>query len=543
MKRKKTKVVFNRIMIGAGLAVAAIFIALGIIACLPEDSINYCFAENMGKWQVSEGSGFRQIGDTVKFTKGNNQLYVIIPQINVDADYYDVCVIEGSWPIAYDQGHLLFISSFNQQFDFNFRYDFDTGRAGTINKRYVDLSSHGAWQGMVGEVLILPATDAKQVFLKEIRFIHANPWTKIKAIWGQFTRYSDPKLGSCFAMASPFFIKTSFNLFFLPFLGWLLVICLVVSGFVSFLKLDDRIRKYISLAFFLAFLLIWGLLEARNEVYCLKGIGRDISLYWGKPLQEKRGIVTGDPDFVKFMAYCDEHIPLEGRVFNLISSSPPGTPQMYLRGTQFAFQLRPRLNSVYQFSDIIPKTYYLVYQMNQEELKTTGSDQWVVDRFINLASGDQLRQRIVLWDKLENLSTVKLKLKEGEQITKDDLSVLILDETGRNILARGLLTGVITYEAPGFKKYAEPAFRIVQSLPYEKGRVIMQVLNNRGKSVDVGYSSRVNPFTGFNQGRNEGLLFNGQAMKGELAFTSEYQLKHPKIFKQYSDKAYILTSQ
>lgn len=287
--------------IGLAFAGMAALIALVIMMSLPEKKLVFNFVENMGMWQLSEGSTYRQVDDSIQLIKGGNQLYVVIPQLVIDADYYDVCVIEGAWPVAYDQGHLLFISPFNRHFDYNFRHDFDTGPADKVNRHYINLRDHPAWQSLIRAILILPGKDARRVTLKRISFIKANPWTKIKAWWSDFTRYSDPLLGSCFAMATPILMGRPFNPLIVPALWGMLVIFGLISSGVYWLKADRRITKIALIIFLAAVIFAWGLLEIKNDVYYLEAITRDIGLYWGKSIQEKRGIVVGDPEFIRFM--------------------------------------------------------------------------------------------------------------------------------------------------------------------------------------------------------------------------------------------------
>jgi hypothetical protein len=524
----------------AWVLVGSFIITIMIMMAMPEEKIEFVFSQNAGLWQAAPGTKAELAGDLIKLKRSQGDMFVVIPAIKIDADWYDVAEIELDLPVAYDTGYLLFTSPFSQRFDFNFRYDYDTGPANRLNKRCIDLKSHGAWQGIIRDIMIIPAATAGEAGIRSIRFIHSNPWTKIKAWWNGFARYSDPRLGSCFVMASPLFIKTGFSQLFVPFLWWLFAFCLAVVGIVYFFKLGDRITKYAILMFFTIFLLVWGLLDARNDIYYLKGIGRDISLYWGKSLDEKRGIVTGDPEFVEFMKYCDENIPMDARIFNLVSKFPRGTPSDYLNGTQFWFQMRPRLNGIYQFTEDFPEAYYIVYQTDPKVLRGVGNDQWLVNDFIALGNNEVIRQNVMLWNKLEDLELVKLKLDKDERPAKGDLEVQILSEDGERILATSTLTRVVTFESFFLKRFSEPIFKMDILAPYEKSRVMLQIKNTGNNGINIGYSTVLNPYTqGGRQSRNDGLFYQGKRLKGELALTTEYLIKNPILFKKYSEDAYI----
>jgi len=293
-KRRDTK-----IWAMGGVLLIIALVASGILLNSPEDEIVFDYSKRL------------------------DNLFVV-PLNNLDADWYDVCELEMATPVAYDQGRMLFLSPYNRDFNFNFRYDFDTGRANRNNRIWIDLKKHSAWQGSIRGILIVPAANADTVTLKKIRFVHGNLWTEIKAWWGGFTYYYDPLLGTCFAMASPFFIKGSYNALFVP----LLWVAFILAGVLALF--DKRIAKIAIGAFFLLAFLIWGMLDLRYHVYYLKAMRRDANLYWGKSLHEKRKIVTGDPEFIDFMKFCDEAIPLNGKIINGVPTNLPKTPPDYL---------------------------------------------------------------------------------------------------------------------------------------------------------------------------------------------------------------------
>jgi hypothetical protein len=351
-------------VIGGTLLVLAMIFMMN----MPEKEIILNFSKDMESWQTSAGTKVRLGDDSVQLTRGREDFFINIPNLYLDADWYDVCVVEMKLPIASDQGHLLFLSPYNQKYNFNFRFDFDGGKANRQNKIWINLRKHGAWQGIIPGVLIIPATNSGSASLKSIKFIQSKPFTKLRAWWSDFSYYYDPKLGTCFAMASPFFIKTSFNLLFMPFLWGLLALTIIISSGVMFFHMDERISKVAIAIFFLVLIVLWGLLDLRNNIYYLKAIRRDASLYWGKSLQVKKGIVTGSPDFINFMKFCDEAIPLDGQIFNFVSSDIPGTPRQALSDTQFYFNLRPRIN--FESTKRVPKPFYVVYgSQKKEELR------------------------------------------------------------------------------------------------------------------------------------------------------------------------------
>ncbi len=519
-----------------------VFLSFLIINLLPEEKFEFQFAQNLERLQTLPGTKAQVVGNLIKLNRINGMMYVVIPGINLDADKYDVCIIEMKLPVAYEAGHLLFTSPYNKNIDFNFRYDFDTGLPNRLNKQYIDLKRQAAWQLIAKDILVIPSTTAKEAELKSICFVHSNLGTKIKAWCSEFFQYSDPRLGSCFAMASPFFIYNGFSQVFFPLLGELLVFCLGILGLFYLIRIDERVKKYVVVMFFVFFLAVFGLLDARYNFYYLKGIIRDINLYWGKSLDDKRGIATGDPDFVKFMKYCDENIPLNARIFNVVSFLPRGTADHYLQSIQFRMQLRPRLNGIYQFTDDFPPAYYIVYQKDSNQIRGTDHMQPVVNGYIKLSKNETVQQKVLLWNRLEDLEIIKLKMKPDEKIGKNDLSVEILSADGKYVLSRGVFKQADSFTSAVGKKHLEPVYIMINHVKYEKPWVVLRITNKFDKDVEIGYSNRFNPYThGSVQSRNDGLFYNAKQINGELAFTSEYLIKNPKLFKKFSEDAYIFT--
>ena len=515
------------IWIWPAVIIAVIVLSVGMFFVLQKsEQLVFSFSDNKGMWQVSAGTTFDIKDNQVDLKKQGRDFFVVVPDLKIDGFWYDVCVIELMTPMAYDQGHLLFISPINQSYESNFGYDFDTGRDDKFNKIWINLTRHGAWQGNIREVLIILGTDSNSASIKSIRFIHGNFFEKIKAWWGDFSRYYDPRLGSCFVMASPFFVRTSFTLFFLPFYWWFLGGSIVVYALLYFIKIDARILKVIIAIFILVILLVWGLLDLRNNVYYLKSIGRNISLYWGKSLQEKRGIITGNQEFIDFMKFVDENIPLRARVFNHIAYNTSPQGHSYFPENQFNYNLRPRLESFYQFSHEIPKRYYVVYGQALPQLRGTDQTQMQVDAYLSLKPGQTLRQKVVLWNELEDIDTFHLDLKGAGT----NLEVKILDKDGVKIIADGDLFHVGTEET---------VFKLINKNRYTDSRTFVELKNHGRAIIEVGISAHPNPDTGLQD--NSGSLFlNGAKKKEALAFRLSYLVKNPQPFKKFNEHAYIL---
>lgn len=512
----------SKIMLITGLVGVIFLIALLIMMCLPEENINFKFAENMGMWQVSEGTKFSQVGDSIQLTKGVGQLYVVIPQMKVDADYYDVCVIEGSWPIAYDQGHLLFISPFNRQFDMNFRYDFDTGKAGKSRKRYIGLRDHEAWQGVVPAIMLMPTENAQQVSLKSIRFIHANPWTKIKAIWSGFTRYYDPKLGTCLAMATPILMGKPFNPFIVPILWIFLAICGCIIGGVHFFHANPKITKITAAICFAVIITAWGLLDLRNNVYYLKAISRNISLYWGKSIQEKRGIVVGDPEFIDFMKFCDENIPLDVKIINQVPNELPGTPASYLSQVQYWANLRPR------FYEGSPRSYYIFYKPHNKENYEVFLDRSHVSQYYDLLPGEILLQELRLLHPSKYLFQISLWV-EGTDTDKPKIELSLLSEDRKTIAGKAEYLSRAGNEA---------IFRFLSRISFNKNdKMYLQIANIGAVPAAVGVNTDLNK-------EDMGIMIlKGKRNDADLSLRIIYRPKDLVLFKRFNDDAYILTDE
>ncbi|MBU0613837.1 hypothetical protein KJ766_00950 [Patescibacteria group bacterium] len=337
------------------------FAALGLAVFLPQKEFVIDFSKENIYYQVSPGTTAKHQDQTLLLTKGPGDLYVATSGFYLNADQYDVCIVEMKPDVAYDEGRLFFLSPFNKNYELNFSQVFDSGKANRFNQIWINLDKHGAWKGTMRGILLLPSVKSKTIYLKRLRFIQANPTSKIHAVLSDFTRYYDPKLGSCFAMATPIFFNRYFNPLFIPLLWILLAITASVFLVTSFFKLDSRIGKISIIIFFGVFLVLWGLLDMRNNIYYLKAIGRNANLYWGKTLLEKRGIVVGDPEFINFMKFCDENIPLDGKIVNCVPKNLPGTPYQYLHATQVTYNLQTRLGKI---------PYYILYKSKDENLPT-----------------------------------------------------------------------------------------------------------------------------------------------------------------------------
>ena len=525
VKRKRDKKIaikkvdlWRRAVLIAGIVTVVVLVALGIMINLPEESVDFNFAENMGMWQVSGGSKFRQVDNSVELIKGSGQLYVVIPSLNIDADWYDVCVIEGSWPIAYDQGHLLFVSPFNKRFDYKFRYDFDTGGAGKDNKRYIDLRGHGAWQGVARAVLVLPATNAKQMFLKRIRFVRANPWTKLKASWSTFTRYYDPLLGTCFAMATPVFMGKPFNPFIVPILWVFMGICGIIVAGVHLFKADPRITK-ITLGIFLTVIIIaWGLLDLRNNVVYLKAISRNINLYWGKSIQEKRSIVVGDPEFINFMKFCDENIPINARMISQIATDAPGVPAHYFAN------LRPRFAEV--SSSEKTRDYFIFYKPRESENYTVRQEQAVPRGATDILPKEELLQEVKLWLASNELAQINLWV-DKKDIEQGRIVVDLLAADKTTVVGEG---EYLSHDGE------EAIFRYLPKKSLKKNETTYIRIRNQGEQAVT-----ITSFYG--DIYKEGAFFlAGKKIHRNLTFRLIYRTKELDLFMRYNDGAYILVS-
>lgn len=200
------------------------------------------------------------------------------------------------------------------------------------------------------------------------------------------------------------------------------------------------------------------------------------------------------------------------------------------------------MDGVYQFTKEFPETYYIVYQTDPQKLTGVGNDQWVVDNYLRLAKDEVVKQNVLLWNKLEDLTQIKLKMEPTERLAEDQLEVRILSADGRSLLATGALTGVATYESPFFKRFSEPVFKVTAMAPYGKSLVILQLKNKSDKEILIGYSTKLSPYAqAGRQSRNEGLFYQDKELSGELALTTEYLVKKPLLYKKYSEDAYIMT--
>jgi len=511
-------------LIVVGALVMCLIVGLMIVN-LPEEKLVFDLADNVGLWQLSDGSRFREVDGAVELIKGPGQLYLVIPHLTFFAGQYDVCVIEGRWPIAFDQAHLLFISPFNQQFNFNVRCDFDTGLAGGWNKRYLDIGSHGAWQGMIKGVLLLPGEGADRIRLKSITFIKPNSWTRLKAIWSAFIRYRDPLLGTCFAMATPILAGKPFNPFVLPIVFGVLVIGGSIMAGVRIFQADQRISKITAIICLVITMLAIVTLDMRNNVFYLKGIMRNVSLYWGKSIQEKRGIVVGDRDFTDFMRFCDENIPLDVRIFNQVSIDLPGTPPNYLAAVQYAANLRPRFYDPQTWGR--KRSYYIFYKPKDHKNLEVFQEQASKTAYFDVAPGEKLFQKIELWQPSQYLYQVNIWMRDKD-INNDGIELALVSKDKRTVAGKAKYVSHVGEEA---------IFRFVPSVNFGKGEeMFLQIENKNRKPVAIGVA--------FGELYREGALVrNGKIINNDLSFRLIYRPKNLALFKRFNNEAFILMDQ
>lgn len=495
-----------------GLICLVVLIALVIMMNLPEEGVKFNFAANKGMWQVSPGTKVRFDGDVVSLKKGPGNFFIAVPEINLGADRYDVCVIEMKQPIAHEEGRLFFISRFNKGYHRNYSLPFDTGKADRFNKIYFNLKKHGAWQGIIRAILILPTKNSETVTIKSISFIDANPWTKMRAWYSDFTRYSDPLLGTCFAMASPIFLGRTFNMRFIPILWWMLGAVLLIVLVDRFAEIDPRIKKSAIGVFFLIIILLWGVLDLRNNIYYLKAISRNISLYWGKPMQEKRGIVVGDQEFIDFIKFCDKNIPLDARIFNQVPKELPGTPVNYLSAVQYPANLRPR------FNEDSAQSYFIFFKSRWPDWQVR-QEQTAVNEQLKIDPGDFVLQELSLWRAARYLAQINLWLEPS------NVEVALLGADQKTVV------GMAEYVSQAGK---EAIFRFIPRADIEVR--FLKIKNNGKTPMTIGavYGSQ----------HLEGSLKQaGKDLYYALTFRLIYSPKGLKLFKRFNTDAYILTEQ
>jgi hypothetical protein len=142
-------------------------------------------------------------------------------------------------------------------------------------------------------VLIFFGPNTKQVELSSLTFINPNLWTRTRAVWSELVRYYDPKLGSCFAQGSPLFIWQTYNNVVTPYLFAALGLVLVALLLIKIFSFNVRAARLVIALFFGLACLSWAVLEIRNEVFYLKGIGRAVGLYWGKIIRRNARSSSG----------------------------------------------------------------------------------------------------------------------------------------------------------------------------------------------------------------------------------------------------------
>jgi hypothetical protein len=490
-----------------------------------EEKVTIEFVKNPGLWKAAQGTEIRSEGGSLKIIRGSGEGFIVLPMLNLDADWYDVCVIKEKSPIAYDQGRLFFISPYNQRYDFNFSFGYDTGCAEHENIISINLKNHPAWQGIIKEVLFIPAASAKAVNISSIEFIHSNLWTKLRAWWSDFTYYSDPRLGTCFSMGTPVFFGNGFNNIIAPFLLALFLLSALILLVLRMTKTNDVWVKTIIIAFFMMFLFFWALLDLRNNAFQLKTMMRDANLYWGKSLQEKRGIVIGDPEFARFMQYCDDSIPYDGRIFNFVSYNTPGAPRAYLATVQFYYLLRPMNSYLYYASKEDPRPYYIFYLSDLKALTQIKQEQEVVNYYLPLPAKGWGEQRFPLWRDSGFIQQVALRIKPNTT-GWEQLAIHMIDPGSGKIIAEGRFERLVEDRA---------IYNIrAQSAAKRYRKLILKIENRSDKPVEIAAAFN-------NELAEGGAQIGGKSISGDLAFQVLYDLKGIKLFKNYNENSFILT--
>jgi hypothetical protein len=311
----------------------------------------------------------------------------------------------------------------------------------------------------------------------------------------------------------------------MPFFWILLFITLVIIIGVSIFRLDIRFSKISIGIFFSILLLAWGLLDLGNNIYYFKAIRRNASLYWGQDMVEKRGVVTGNPDFIRFMKFCDDYIPMEGHIFNYVARDYSGSAEDALAATQFNFNLRPRVKSLrLRATGEMPKPYYILYRYQQREIKGTDLEQNVLNRYFVLQRNDRLLQEVWLQRYFEDISQIGFKINSVAMDPKN-LVVSVLADDKQSIIGSGEMLGV---------KNGEALLRIIPLTPYRKSSVFLSIENRDDKPISVGGSWS----DAYREGR---CYFKGEEIKGDLAFRVDYEVKNLMLYKKYNEYAYILT--
>ncbi len=520
MDNKRSVKIISGIIIGVFLLV----LLLSIFLNFPEDKFIFSFSDKMGLWKVSAGTMIQQKDGYVKLTKGPGDFFVVMPQINLNADYFDVCILEMELPIAYDQASFVFLSPDNAKKE-KITLDFDTGKANRLNHLSISVSKHDDWHGIIRDIVLYPATNSDNVSLKSITFVRANPVTKLHAWWNDFTRYFDPLLGAVFGWPSPYFVADWFNPLVLPFILILLFITLLIIISVFIFRLDIRFSNVSIGIFFLILLLAWGMLDVGNNIYYIKAIRRNVSLYWGKDIWEKRSITTGNPEFIRFMKFCDDNIPMDGYIFNYVARDYLGSAEDALGATQFNFNLRTRVESLrLRAAGEMPRPYYVLYRYQEQEFKGKELEQSIADRDFVLQAKETLLQEIILQHYFEDIPYLSFKVKTNE-IDPSDVSFLFLADDKRSVIGSGELLGV---------KNGEAIVRVIPQAFYRKSHIFFEIENRGKKPVYVGGSRSVT----YKYGK---CYFKGEKVKGDLAFRVDYDVKNLLLYKKLNEYAYILT--
>ncbi len=291
------------------------------------------------------------------------------------------------------------------------------------------------------------------------------------------------------------------------------------------MRLDIRFSKIIIGIFFSFLLISWCLLDLGNNVYSIKAIRRNASLYWGQDMVWKRGIVTGNPDFIRFIKFCDDSIPMDGHIFNYVARDYSGSAEDALAATQFYFNLRPRVESLrLRASGMMPKPYYILYHYQQREIKGIDLEQNVMDHRFVLQENERLLQEVRLQHYLEDISRIILKIGSDELDPKD-IAVSILSDDKQSIVGSGEILSV---------KNGEALVQIISLTPYRKNIIFLDIENRGEKPLSVGGSLSDT----YREGK---CFFKGEENEGDLAFRIYFKVKKLILFKKFNEYAYILT--
>lgn len=302
----------------------------------------------------------------------NTPYFIGVPELNIDSEEFTTVILKIKSNKS-GTARLFWASSYDPQMNEPKSISFSLDKG---NQEYVFnvKAQNPNWVGFIPQILIYPKGGPEGVEIELSKAVLGNLITDIKSGWREFWFFEAPQLRTVNFIYGPKINGISVN----AYIYWLVILLSAgLASYAYYKKLPWQTTARNSMIIVLFF---WIALDCRILLDQAKAVAIDFQTFYGKSLDEKRGLTTLG-NFYNFIKFAGSKLP-EGSGFNLLY--PPN--YYYLEKANY-----------YLYPTHYDKTakYVLVYDPN---------------RTLNEQAGDYLKKGFKLF----------AALKEGEYILKND---------------------------------------------------------------------------------------------------------------------------